>query len=308
MSDNYDVVVIGAGPAGYVAAIRAPSTAEGRLHRRVEKLRWQHRLWRHLSQCRLHSVQGPARESSELYHRARARVRGARHQCRRGVAWTSATMQKRKAGIVKQFTGGITALFKANKVDRSAGQRQAARRRARSSTRPHDGEAEDARGEARDAGLRFRADRAEVDAVRRGQRSSIPGARWNSTRCRQRLGVIGGGVIGLELGSVWRRLGAEVTVLEAMDDFLFMADRQIAKDALRQFKKQGLDIRLGAKVDRRRRSAMSGVTLSYEDKKGAQRATGRQGHRRGRPSALHRGSAGRRHRRRARRARLYRGR
>ena len=65
-----------------------------------------------------------------------------------------------------------------------------------------------------------------------------------------RLGVIGGGVIGLELGSVWQRLGAQTTVIEALDRFLFMADGQIAKDAQRQFKKQGLDIRLGAQGDR----------------------------------------------------------
>ena len=64
----------------------------------------------------------------------------------------------------------------------------------------------------------------------------------------KRLGVIGAGVIGLELGSVWRRLGSEVVILEALDTFLPMADQQIAKEALRHLKKQGLDIRLGAKV------------------------------------------------------------
>jgi dihydrolipoamide dehydrogenase len=64
----------------------------------------------------------------------------------------------------------------------------------------------------------------------------------------KRLGVIGAGVIGLELGSVWRRLGAEVVVLEAMPGFLAMADQQLSKEALKHFKKQGLDIRLGAKV------------------------------------------------------------
>src|SRR5690606_564498 len=64
----------------------------------------------------------------------------------------------------------------------------------------------------------------------------------------KRLGVIGAGVIGLELGSVWRRLGAEVVILEALDTFLPMVDQQIAADALRQFKRQALDIRLGAKV------------------------------------------------------------
>ena len=60
--------------------------------------------------------------------------------------------------------------------------------------------------------------------------------------------IVGAGVIGLELGSVWARLGAEVTIIEAMDDFLFMADRDVANTAAREFKKQGLDIHLGAKV------------------------------------------------------------
>ena len=70
-----------------------------------------------------------------------------------------------------------------------------------------------------------------------------------------RLGVVGAGVVGLELGSVWQRLGASVVVLEALDDFLCMADEQIAKDALRHFRRQGLDIRLGANV---RRAAVEG--------------------------------------------------
>ena len=83
----------------------------------------------------------------------------------------------------------------------------------------------------------------------------------------KRLGVIGGGEIGLELGSVWSRLGAEVTIFESMDDFLFMVDRQIAKDAQRQFKKQGLDIRLGAMVKGAEKSK-SGINVSYDDKKG----------------------------------------
>jgi dihydrolipoamide dehydrogenase len=85
----------------------------------------------------------------------------------------------------------------------------------------------------------------------------------------KRLGVVGAGVIGLELGSVWGRLGADVTVLEAMDDFLFMADRDVAKEAGRQFKKQGLDIRLGAKVTSAKAGA-KGVTVKYEDKSGTQ--------------------------------------
>ena len=85
----------------------------------------------------------------------------------------------------------------------------------------------------------------------------------------ERLGVIGAGVIGLELGSVWARLGAEVTILEAMDDFLFMADRDVANVAAKEFKKQGMAIHLGAKVTAAS-VGKKGVKVDYEDKAGAQ--------------------------------------
>ena len=85
----------------------------------------------------------------------------------------------------------------------------------------------------------------------------------------ERLGVIGAGVIGLELGSVWARLGSSVTVLEAMDDFLFMADRDVASTAAKEFKKQGLDIRLGARVSASS-VGKSGVTVEFTDKAGDQ--------------------------------------
>jgi dihydrolipoamide dehydrogenase len=80
----------------------------------------------------------------------------------------------------------------------------------------------------------------------------------------KRLGVIGAGVIGLELGSVWRRLGSELTVLEALPDFLPIVDQQVAKEALRQFKKQGFDIRLGAKVTGAKVEG-GAVTVTYTD-------------------------------------------
>jgi dihydrolipoamide dehydrogenase len=86
----------------------------------------------------------------------------------------------------------------------------------------------------------------------------------------KRLGVIGAGVIGLELGSVWRRLGAEVTVLEALPDFLAFADQQLAREALRHLKKQGLDIRFGAKVSGATVAGGS-VAVTYSDAKGEQR-------------------------------------
>jgi dihydrolipoamide dehydrogenase len=84
----------------------------------------------------------------------------------------------------------------------------------------------------------------------------------------KRLGVIGAGVIGLELGSVWRRLGADVVVLEAMPSFLAMADQQLAKEAMKHFKKQGLDIRLGAKVSGAS-VTKDEVQVTYADEAGA---------------------------------------
>jgi len=83
------------------------------------------------------------------------------------------------------------------------------------------------------------------------------------------LGVIGAGVIGLELGSVWARLGSKVTVIEAMDDFLFMADKEIAKDCLKDFKKQGLDIKLGSRLIASKNLKKS-VKISYENSTGTE--------------------------------------
>lgn len=81
------------------------------------------------------------------------------------------------------------------------------------------------------------------------------------------LGVIGAGVIGLELGSVWNRLGSKVIMLEAVEDFLALADQQIARDALRQFKKEGLDIRMATRVTATRKTA-DGVVVSFKDSSG----------------------------------------
>jgi dihydrolipoamide dehydrogenase len=88
----------------------------------------------------------------------------------------------------------------------------------------------------------------------------------------KRLGVIGAGIIGLELGSVWRRLGSELVVLEALPDFLPIVDQQVAKEALRQFKKQGFDIRLGAKVTGAKIDNDT-VIVTYSDSKGEQSVT-----------------------------------
>jgi dihydrolipoamide dehydrogenase len=109
----------------------------------------------------------------------------------------------------------------------------------------------------------------------------LPFARFNSNtivdstgalefeKVPAKLGIIGAGVIGLELGSVWQRLGSEVTILEAQDDFLPTVDNLVAREALKQFRKQGLDIHLGARVDQVT-SKKSSVSIRYQDKSGAQ--------------------------------------
>jgi dihydrolipoamide dehydrogenase len=266
MSDSYDVIVIGGGPAGYPAAIRA-----GQHGLTVACLDdWKNSDGSHAfgGTC-LNAGCIPSKallESSELVHRARAEfaVHGIRLT---GVEVDLAQMQKRKAGIVRASTQGILALFKAAKVTGLPGHGRLLPGRQVEHT-------------AADGTKTLLAARHVVLAS-----GSVPmalaGAPFNGheivdswgalefAAVPQRLAVIGAGVIGLELGSVWRRLGAEVVMLEALESFLPMADQQLAKEALRQLKKQGLDIRLGTKVTGA--AVKDGaVEVSYADATGAQ--------------------------------------
>ncbi|MGB5210501.1 MAG: dihydrolipoyl dehydrogenase [Gammaproteobacteria bacterium] len=265
MSDKFDVIVIGAGPAGYVAAIRA---AQNGLNTAcIDKWKNYDGSTAFGGTC-LNAGCIPSKallESSELYHRARGEF--AVHGISTGeVSMDISAMQKRKAGIVKQLTGGITALFKANKVTGLEGSGEfLGDGKVRYVS--HDGSEQIL--QADHVVLASGSEPIELKAVPFDGKTIVDS--WGALEfdaVPKRLGVIGGGVIGLELGSVWQRLGAEVTVLEAMDDFLFMADRQIAKDALRQFKRQGLEIKLGAKVTRAE-VGKSGVTLGYDDASGS---------------------------------------
>jgi dihydrolipoamide dehydrogenase len=266
MSDTFDVIVIGGGPAGYPAAIRAG----------------QHKLkvacvdeWKNFDgtyafggTC-LNAGCIPSKallESSELYHRAAHEFKT--HGI--GVGALSidvAAMQKRKSGIVKGMTGGIAALFKAAGVTPLAGRGQLLPGRK-------------VRYTAADGSTRELTAKTVIlasgsvptplkSAPFDGQAIVDSWGALDFTAVPKRLGVIGAGVIGLELGSVWARLGAQVTVLEAMDQFLPMVDGQVSKEALRQLQKQGLDIRLGAKVSS---AAVKGgaVAVAYTDAKGEQ--------------------------------------
>jgi len=265
MSRKFDVVVIGAGPGGYIAAIRAAQ--HGMSVACIDE--WQNRDGKYAfgGTC-LNAGCIPSKamlESSELYHRAGHEFK--KHGIETGkLGLDIAAMQKRRAGIVRQLTGGIAGLFKANKVEGLVGHGKLLAGKKVEFT-PVDGDPEVI--EAKNVILASGSVPIELPFAKFDGDSIIDS--WDALELEavpKRLGVIGAGVIGLELGSVWSRLGAEVTILEAMDDFLFMADRDVANTAARDFKKQGLDIRLGAKVTAAK-AGKKGVKVEYDDKSGS---------------------------------------
>ncbi len=266
MTDSFDVVVIGGGPAGYPAAIRAG----------------QNKLsvacideWKNLDGSNafggtcLNAGCIPSKallESSELFHRAKEElgVHGIRTS---GVTLDLAQMQKRKAGIVKMMTQGILALFKGAGVVPLQGHGKLLPGKRVEFT-ALDG----TRRELTAKHVVLASGSAPIElrsAPFDGKRIVDSWGALELDAAPKRLGVIGAGIIGLELGSVWRRLGSEVVILEALPEFLAIADQQLAKEALRHFKKLGLDVRLGAKVTAAK-VADDGVTISYTDSQGAQ--------------------------------------
>jgi dihydrolipoamide dehydrogenase len=265
MSRKFDVVVIGAGPGGYIAAIRAAQ--HGMSVACIDE--WKNRDGKYAfgGTC-LNAGCIPSKamlESSELYHRAEHEFK--KHGIEIGeLGLDIAAMQKRRAGIVRQLTGGIAGLFKANKVEGLVGHGKLLAGKKVEFT-PVDGDPEVL--EANNVILASGSAPIEFPFAKFDGKSIIDS--WDALELDavpKRLGVIGAGVIGLELGSVWSRLGSEVTVIEAMDDFLFMADRDVATTAAREFKKQGLDIHLGAKVTAAK-AGKKGVKVEYDDKSGS---------------------------------------
>jgi dihydrolipoamide dehydrogenase len=264
MSDSYDVIVIGAGPAGYPAAIRA-----GQNKLKVACIdEWQNTDGSYAfgGTC-LNAGCIPSKallESSELYQRAKDEF--AVHGIKVGsLALDLAAMQKRRGSVVKTMTNGINALFKANGV---VGIQGHGRLLPGNKVLVRGTDGVEKTLEAKDVILASGSIPIRLKSVPHDGTYIVDS--WNALEfdaVPARLGVIGAGVIGLELGSVWRRLGSEVIVLEALEQFLPMVDQTIAKEALRHFKKQGLDIKLGAKVSS---AAVSGdsVEILYTDAQG----------------------------------------
>ena len=264
MARDFDVVVIGAGPAGYIGAIRAAQL--GLTVACIDQ-------WKN-------AKGGPAPggtctnigcipskallQSSENYEHAGKHF--ADHGIKVGALELDlARMLARKDAVVKQNNDGILYLFKKNKVTFFHGS---------GSFASHS-----------DAGYEVRvADESLIGKhviVATGSNArALPGTSFDEKlilsndgalavgAVPKTLGVIGAGVIGLEMGSVWRRLGADVTVLEALPAFLGASDQDVAKEAAKVFAKQGLKIHLGANITSVKTSK-DGVAVDWTDAKGA---------------------------------------
>ena len=268
MSQEFDVVVIGAGPGGYIAAIRA-----AQLGMKVACIdEWKN------------ADGGPAPggtctnvgcipskallQSSENYEHARLHF--ADHGIAvKGLSLDLGKMIGRKDTVVKQNNDGILYLFKKNKVGFFHGRGAFAGAK--------DGLYQIAVDGAKKEQLTAR----HVVVATGSTARALPGAEFDEDRILsndgalrivdvpRKLALIGSGVIGLEMGSVWRRLGSEVTILEGLPTFLGAVDQQIAKEAHKAFVKQGLKIELGVKVGAVK-AGKKGVTVAYTDAKGVE--------------------------------------
>lgn len=264
MSKKFDVVVIGGGPAGYVAAIRAAQL--GLSTACIDK--WLNKEGKAVfgGTC-LNVGCIPSKallDTSHKYEEAKEKL--DIHGITVGdVKIDISAMLKRKDQIVKNLTSGVATLFKANGVT------------------PLEGTAKVLAGKK----VEFTAHGAAAEIIEAEHiiiaTGSVPfnippaplteGVIVDSTGALEftevpkRLGVIGAGVIGLELGSVWGRLGAEVVVLEAQDKFLHMVDQAVAKEAQKLFTKQGMNIRLGARVTGTEVNGKQ-VTVTFQDSEG----------------------------------------
>ena len=266
MSKQFDVVVIGAGPGGYIAAIRAAQlgfnvacidewknaaggAAPGGTYTNVGCIPSKALL-----------------QSSE--HFEHAKLHFADHGISTGkVEMDVAKMIARKEAIVKQNNDGILYLFKKNKVTFFHGRGSFVK-------------AAEGGYEIKVAGKEEEVITGKQIVVATGSNArALPGLPFDEEhilsndgalsleKMPKKLGLIGAGVIGLEMGSVWRRLGTEVTVLEGMDKFLPVVDEQIAKEAKKAFDKQGLKIELGVKIGEVK-TGKKGVSVAYTNAKG----------------------------------------
>ena len=269
MSQSYDVAVIGGGPGGYVAAIRAAQLGFNTVC--IDD--WKNAKGKpSLGGTCLNVGCIPSKallESSENYHRVMHGFADHGIQAQ-GVILDLAKMLARKDKIVDQLTGGIGFLFKKNKVTSMPGLGRFVGGGDVYQIEVVDGDKHDTISAQHVVIATGSVPRAVPFAKVDDQLILDNAGALSIPTVPKKLGVIGAGVIGLEMGSVWKRLGAEVTILEALPEFLGAVDEQVATDALKIFtKEQGLAIQLGVKI-KSVTAAKNRVTIDYEGSVGVQ--------------------------------------
>ena len=257
----FDVVVIGGGPAGYVAAIR--SAQLGLKTACIEEYVDAKNNPTFGGTC-LNVGCIPSKallDSSHRYQEATSHLKT--HGIEIGsVELDVPAMMKRKDDIVAKLTGGIGGLFAANKVTPISGRGKVL---ADSKVEVINTEGNTEIIESKNIVIATGSSPIEIGSAVFNDTNILDSTgALEINKVPKTLGVIGAGVIGLELGSVWARLGSKVTVIEAMDDFLYMADEEIAKETFKDFKKQGLDIKLGSKLTSSK-SLKNSVKVTYEN-------------------------------------------
>ncbi|HEY9132401.1 MAG TPA: dihydrolipoyl dehydrogenase [Dyella sp.] len=264
MSEKFDVIVIGGGPAGYHAAIRAAQL--GLKTACIDAFAGKDGKQALGGTC----LNVGCIPSKALLDSSKQFYNIAHNLPVHGITVENAkvdlgTFIGRKDKIVKQFTGGVAQLFKANKIASYFGKGKL--------LKGNNVEIIGADGQkqtisATNVILASGSVPIELPFAKFDNKFIIDNAgALDINEVPKRLGVIGAGVIGLELGSVWRRLGSEVTVIEAQPDFLGAADADIAKIAAKEFAKMGLNIKLGAKLTKAEVKGNE-VHLTYNDKDG----------------------------------------
>lgn len=266
MSDKHQVIVIGAGPAGYVAAIRCAQLGLDT----VCIDRWVDEEGKAMPGGTCLNVGCiPSKallESSEYYQKLVAEFfdHGVKVD---NIRLDLKVMMARKQKVVSELNAGVAGLLKTNGVKFILGSAKLLSANKIEVTEV--GSDKSYALETDNIILATGSVPTEIDAAPLDGNLVVDSSGALAfTSVPKRLGVIGAGVIGLELGSVWRRLGSEVVLLEAQDQFLGIADQQIAREAKKQFDAQGLDIRLGARVTGCSTTAKK-VTVDYEDSGGA---------------------------------------
>ena len=264
MSQSFDVAVIGAGPGGYIAAIRAAQLGFKTVCIDAGKNKTGDAPALGGTCLNVGCIPSKALlQSSEHFHTAQHDF--AEH----GISFTgslkmdAAKMIERKDAIVNKLTGGIKFLFQKNKIESIFGRASFAGKQGEEWLLNVDNGTQIAAKHviiATGSAPRGLPNLAKISNVNVLDNEGA----LNLTAIPKKLGVIGAGVIGLELGSVWKRLGADVHILEAAPAFLPAADQQIAKEAFKYFtKEQGLAIDLGVKLNQIT-EYKDGVSVAYE--------------------------------------------